>query len=81
MTWSNLRFNVWRSFIAMTTNLPSYFLIQFLEQLLKFLANSTLFKYVKSKRSYGFFNHRRADFSASKFWIFISFQPPQKHPF
>ena len=38
----------------MATNLPSCFSIQFLEQLLKFLANFTLLKYVKSKRSYGF---------------------------
>ena len=30
------------------------FLIQFLEQLLKFLANFILLKYVKSQRSYGF---------------------------
>ena len=28
--------------------------LQFLEQLLKFLANFTLLKYVKSQRSYGF---------------------------
>ena len=38
----------------MATNLPSCFLIQFLEQLLKFLANFTLLKYVKSQISYGF---------------------------
>ena len=38
----------------MATNLPSCFLIQFLEQLLKFLVNFTLLKYVKSQRSYGF---------------------------
>ena len=38
----------------MATNLLSCFLIQFLEQLLKFLANFTLLKYVKSQRSYGF---------------------------
>ena len=38
----------------MATNLPSCFLIQFLEQLLKFLVNFTLSKYVKSERSYGF---------------------------
>ena len=36
----------------MATNLPSCFLIQFLEQLLKFLVNFTLLKYVKSERSY-----------------------------
>ena len=30
------------------------FLFNFLEQLLKFLANFTLLKYVKSQRSYGF---------------------------
>ena len=55
MTWSNLRFNVCRLFVTMATNLPScFFLIQFLEQLLKFLANFTLLKYVKSQRSYGF---------------------------
>ena len=38
----------------MATNLPFCFFIQFLEQLLKFLANFTLLKYVKSHRSYGF---------------------------
>ena len=55
MTWSNLRFNVWRSFVTMATNLPSCFLIQFLEQLLKSLVNFPLVKYVKSQRRYGFF--------------------------
>ena len=54
MIWSNLRFNVSRSFVTMATNLPSCFSIQFLEQLLKFLANFTLLKYLKSQRSYGF---------------------------
>ena len=54
MTLSNLRFNVRRSVVNMATNLPSCFFIQFLEQLLKFLANFTLLKYVKSQRSYGF---------------------------
>ena len=34
--------------------LPSCFSIQFLEQLLKFLVNFTLLKYVKSQRNYGF---------------------------
>ena len=43
MTWSNLSFNVCRSFVAMATNLPSCFVIQCLEQLLKFLLNFTLF--------------------------------------
>ena len=38
----------------MATNAPSCFSIQFLEQLLKFLVNFTLLKYVKSERSYGF---------------------------
>ena len=38
----------------MATNLPSCFFIQFLEQLLKFLVNFTLLKYVKSQKSYGF---------------------------
>ena len=38
----------------MATNLPSCFSIQFLGQLLKFLVNFTLLKYVKSQRSYGF---------------------------
>ena len=54
MTWSNSRFNVWRSFITMATNLPSCCSIQFFEQLLKFPVNFTLLKYVKSQRSYGF---------------------------
>ena len=55
MTWSNSRFDVSTSFVTMATNLPSCFFIQFLEQLLKFLVNFTLLKYVKSQRSYGFF--------------------------
>ena len=38
----------------MATNLPSCFSNEFLEQLLKFLGNFTLLKYVKSQRSYGF---------------------------
>ena len=38
----------------MATNLPSCFSIQFIEQLLKFLVNFTLLKYVKSQRNYGF---------------------------
>ena len=38
----------------MATNLPSCFSIELLEQLLKFLVNFTLLKYVKSQRSYGF---------------------------
>ena len=38
----------------MAINLPSCSFIQFLEQLLKFLVNFTLLKYVKSQRSYGF---------------------------
>ena len=38
----------------MSTNLPSCFSIQFLEQLLKFLVTFTLLKYVKSQRNYDF---------------------------
>ena len=63
MTWSNLRFNVWRSFVTMATNLPFCFFIQFLEQLLKFLVNFTLLKYVKSQRSYGFLITKELIFS------------------
>ena len=54
MTWSNLRFNVCRSFVTKATNLSSCFSIQFLEQLMNFLVNFTLLKYVKCQRSYGF---------------------------
>ena len=54
MTWSNLRFNVWRSFVTMATNLQSCFSIEFVELLLKFLANFTLLKYVTFQRSYRF---------------------------
>ena len=54
MTWSNLRFNVLRSFVTMATTLRYCFSIQFLEQLLKLLVNFTLLKYVKLQRNYGF---------------------------
>ena len=46
--------SIWRSFVTMATNLPSCFSIQFLEQLLKFLINFTLLKYVRSQGNYGF---------------------------
>ena len=46
----------------MATNLPSCFSIEFLEQLLKFLVNFTLLKYVKSQRNYGFLITKKADF-------------------
>ena len=46
----------------MATNLPSCFFIQFLEQLLKFLVNFTLLKYVKSQRSDGFLNTKELIF-------------------
>ena len=46
----------------MATNLPSCFSIQFVEQLLKFLVNFTLLKYVKSQRSYGFLITKRLIF-------------------
>ena len=46
----------------MATNLPSCFLIQFLEQLLKFLVNLTLLKFVKSQRSYGFLITKELNF-------------------
>ena len=68
MTWSNLRFNVWRSFVTKAKNLPSCFSIEFLEQLLTFLVNFTLLKYVKSQRSYGFLITKEL-ILASKFWI------------
>ena len=38
------------------------FLIQFLEQLLSFLLNFTLLKYVKSQRSYGFLITKKMTF-------------------
>ena len=38
----------------MATNIPSCFFTQFLEQLLKFLVNFSLLKYVECQRSYGF---------------------------
>ena len=63
MTWSNLRFNVSRSFVTMATYLTSCFSIEFLEQLLKFLVNFTLLKYVKSQRSYGFLIAKKLSFA------------------
>ena len=48
--------------VNMATNLPSCFSIQFLEQLLKFLVNFTLMKYVKSQRNYGFLSTKELIF-------------------
>ena len=42
MIWSNLRFNVGKSFVTMTINLSFCFLNQFLEEHLKFLLNFKL---------------------------------------
>ena len=60
----------------MATNLPSYFLFQCLEQLLKFLVKSTLLKYVKSQRSYGFLITKELIFGFQILDFFITFQPP-----
>ena len=62
MTWSSLRFNVLRSFVAMAKILRSCFLIQFLEELLKFLLNFTLLKLSSVSEKLRLFNHKRADF-------------------
>ena len=72
MTWLNLRFNVLRPFVAMVTNLPSCFLIQFLQQLLKFFSNFPLLKYVKSQRRYGFLTTKELIFLLPNFDIFFS---------
>ena len=57
----------------MATNLPSCFLIQFLEQRLKFLVNFTLLKYVKSQRSYGFLITKELIFWLPNFGFFFHF--------
>ena len=58
----------------MATYVPSCFLIQFLEQLLKFLVNFTLLKYVKSQRSYGLLITKELifDFQISEFFSLLS---------
>ena len=76
MTWSNLSFNITRSFVTMATNLPSYFSIQFLEQLLKFLVKFTLLKCVKSQRSYGFLITKELNFGFQILDLRITSQPP-----
>ena len=71
----------------MATNLPFCFLIQFLEEFLKFLVNFTLLKYVKCQISYGFlitkeliFGFQILDlkdhFSASLTAVALTFWPP-----
>ena len=63
MTSLNLRFIVRRSFVTMATNLPSCSSIQFLEQLLKFPLNFTLFVEIcQVSEKLWLFNHKRADF-------------------
>ena len=53
----------------MATNLPSCFSIEFLEQLLKFLGNFTLLKYVKLQRSYGFLITKELIFGFQIFYL------------
>ena len=57
----------------MATNVPSCFLIQFLELLLKFLVNFTLLKLVKSQRNYGFFITEELIFWLPDFGIYFHF--------
>ena len=54
MTWSNLRFKCLKVFCYHGHKYTILFLIQVIQQLLKFLVNFTLLKYVKSQRSYSF---------------------------
>ena len=58
---------------TMSTNLPFCFFIQFLEQLLKFLPNFTLLKYVKSQRSYGFLITKKLIFGFQIFDLKVNF--------
>ena len=51
---NHLKVQCLKVFVTMETNLPSCFPIRFLKQLLKFLVNFTLLKYVKSQRSFGY---------------------------
>ena len=60
----------------MATNLPSCFSIQFLEQLLKFLVNFTLLKYVESQRNYGFLITKELIFGFQILDLKITSQPP-----
>ena len=53
----------------MATNLPSCFSIEFLEQLLKFLVNFTLLRYVKSQRSYGCLITKELTFGFQIFYL------------
>ena len=62
----------------MATNLPSCFLFQYLEQLLKFLVNFTLLKEVKSQRSYGFLITKELIFWLPNFGIFFHFSASLK---
>ena len=54
MTWSNLKVQCLKVFCYHGNKSTILLFIQFLEELLKFLVNFTLLKYVKSQRSYGF---------------------------
>ena len=73
MTGLNLRFSVLKSFVAMTTNSPYCFSIQFLAQLLKFLFNFILLTSVKSQRSYGFLITKELIFWLPNFGSFFNF--------
>ena len=58
-------------------NKPTILLFtQFLEQLLKFLVNFTLLKYVKSQRSYGFLITKELIFVFQILDLKITAQPP-----
>ena len=63
----------------MATNLPFCFFIQFLEQLLKFLANFTLLKHVKSQRSYSFLITKKLIFGFEILDFKVHFSASLKH--
>ena len=70
MTWSKVR--CLKVFVTIATYLPSCFLIQFLEQLLKFPVNFTL----KSQRIYNFLITKELILLLPNFGIFFTSQPP-----
>ena len=61
MTRSNLRFSVWRSFVTMATNLPSWSFLW------------TLLCWSKSQRSYGFLITEELIFWLQNFGIYFHF--------
>ena len=69
MTWSNLRFSIWRSFVAMATNLPSLLFNSIFRITLEVSSKLYVIEISEVSEKLWLFNHKGAEFWLPNFGL------------